>query len=109
MPKLSIVENAKPVSIEKLFSLDYADFAELNYTVGTVHSVKGETFEAMLLFLKTRGIGKNYTTLIKEKARSDDEEELRIVYVGITRPRQLLLIAVPDQKNKIAWEERLVK
>ena len=36
-----------------------------------------------------------------------DEEELRIVYVGITRPRRLLVLAVPDEENKAAWETRL--
>lgn len=29
-----------------------------------------------------------------------NEEEMRIVYVGIKRPRRLLMIAVPDETNR---------
>lgn len=106
---LSILEHARTLAIEKLFSLTDDDIPNLNFTAGTVHSVKGETFEAVLLFLKTRGIGRNYTTLIKNNISTDDEEELRIVYVGITRPRQFFMLAVPNEANKKAWEEKLLQ
>ncbi len=45
--------------------------------------------------------------MLKNKISISDEEELRIVYVGITRPRRLLVLAVPDEENKAAWEARL--
>ena len=48
-----------------------------------------------------------YKTMLNNNIQISDEEELRIVYVGITRPRQLLLLAVPDEENKAAWETRL--
>lgn len=35
------------------------------------------------------------------------DEELRIVYVGLTRPRKILVIAVPSERDKIVWESRL--
>jgi len=76
-----------------------------NCRIGTIHSVKGETFEAILLFLNTR-VSKNYTTLIKA-GNYHLEEEMRNVYVAITRPRKLLMIAVPNEKNKEAWEQVL--
>ena len=81
---------------------------DLDYKLGTVHSVKGETFEAVLLFLKKKGIGSYYKTMLKKGAQTSDEEELRIVYVAITRPKRLLTIAVPDKENLNTWENRLI-
>lgn len=78
------------------------------YRLGTIHSVKGETFEAVLVILKTKGVGPYYKTLLKQRVSIQDSEELRIVYVGITRPRRLLMVAVPDLENKSAWENKLV-
>ena len=46
-------------------------------------------------------------TLIKTNVNSLENEELRIVYVGITRPKRLLMIGVPDSQNKDAWGEYL--
>ena len=73
--------------------------------VGTIHSVKGETFEAVLLFLKKKD-RKNYTTFIKE-GNFHENEEMRNVYVAITRPRKFVMIAVPDETNKTAWKQVL--
>lgn len=30
----------------------------------------------------------------------------RYVYVGMTRPRKILVIAVPNHENKIAWDNK---
>lgn len=73
--------------------------------IGTIHSVKGETFEAVLLFLNTK-VKKNYTTLIGE-GNFHKNEEMRNVYVAITRPRKFVMIAVPDETNKTAWKQVL--
>jgi len=105
--KFSITDEAKHLDMENLFSLAEKELSFIDYSPGTVHSVKGETFEAVLLFLKTRGIGRNYTTLLRQNISPDDEEELRIVYVGITRPRKLLMIAVPDEANQKAWQQKI--
>lgn len=71
-------------------------------TVGTIHSVKVETFEAVLIFLKQRpSRGAYYRTLIGQGSYSDNEE-MRIVNVGMTRPRKLLMLAVPG-KDITAW------
>lgn len=77
------------------------------YRLGTIHSVKGETFEAVLLILKTKGVGKGYARLLQEGATVRDSEELRIVYVGMTRPRRILWIAVPNDEHRRIWEDRL--
>jgi len=67
--------------------------------IGTVHSVKGKTVEALLLVLKTKGGSSPfYSKLLSERVANragDMHEELRILYVAMTRPRRLLVIAVP--------------
>jgi DNA helicase-2/ATP-dependent DNA helicase PcrA len=82
-----------------------------DYRMGTVHTVKGETFEAVLLILKEKGGGQGryYRTLLSQNYKTLDDEELRIAYVGMTRPRKLLVIAVPNELNKLAWERRLIQ
>jgi DNA helicase II / ATP-dependent DNA helicase PcrA len=70
--------------------------------------VKGETFEAVLVILKRKGLGAYYKTLLQQKVSVRDSEELRIVYVGITRPRKLLMLAVPDLENESVWENKLI-
>lgn len=100
-------ENAG-LSIDALFTTTKEQLRK-NYRLGTVHSVKGETFEAVLLFLKQKGVRKHYKTLLNGNKRTTDSEELRIVYVGITRPRKLLVMAVPSEEDKLCWENRLKK
>jgi superfamily I DNA/RNA helicase len=92
--------------LHDLFGRDKKQTTE--YRLGTIHSVKGETFEAVLVILRTKGLGPSYNTLLKQKVSIQDSEELRIVYVGITRPRKLLMLAVPDLENKSAWENKLM-
>ncbi|MFH1367933.1 MAG: ATP-dependent helicase [Elusimicrobiota bacterium] len=75
-----------------------------NYTIGTVHSIKGETYEAVLLFVKQRGAdNRGYDKILQSKIEND--EELRIIYVAITRPRKILVIAVPKGKTSI-WKSK---
>lgn len=70
--------------------------SDLNYNLGTVHSVKGDSFEAVLLILKNKANYKDYyEDLINEECYLC-EEELRIIYVALSRPKKILHIAVPD-------------
>lgn len=86
-------------------SLFRKDDEQQDYRLDTVHGAKGETFEAVMLILKQKGAsGPYYRTMLDQHKKTQDEEELRIVYVGITRPRKLLVLAVPDQQNQVAWE-----
>lgn len=93
---------------DQLFGFDNKQIIEKDFRMGTIHSIKGETFEANLVLLKKKGIGSYYKTLLNGNVKIEENEELRIVYVGITRPRRLLVIAVPDEANKVAWESKLL-
>lgn len=101
-------ENAD-LTIDEIFATTKKEQLRKNYRLGTVHSVKGEEFEAVFLFLKQKGVGKYYKTLLKEGKVTNDNEELRIVYVGITRPKKLLVMAVPTKEDKLCWENGLKK
>lgn len=107
--KLDIISENARLTIDTLFAPTKKELFRKYYRLGTVHSVKGETFEAVLLFLKKKGVGNQYKTLLKEGKVTTDNEELRIVYVGITRPRKLLVMAVPSEEDKLCWENRLKK
>jgi len=105
--ELKIKNSQRNLTFDELFGIDNKKITESDYRIGTIHSIKGETFEAVLVILKQKGIGSYYKTLLRNKVPISDNEELRIVYVGITRPRRLLVLAVPDEENKAAWEPRL--
>ena len=81
-------------------------------TVSSVHGVKGESFDAVLLLIMSNREKLNASVLSKG---SLDREELRIAYVAMTRPRKLLVVAIPKQKEKelprfphIYWEYQIV-
>ena len=105
---LAINDSMRDVAFEQIFRNENESLQCRDYRLGTVHSVKGETFEAVLLFLKQKGFGPYYKNLIRDGTSVSENEELRIVYVGLTRPRKLLVLAVPDDENKQAWESKLL-
>ena len=75
--------------------------AETNYTLSSVHGVKGETFDATLLIVdSTRGAN----TLTPTVLNSGDlnTELIRIAYVAMTRPRKLLVVSVPKTKTTLS-------
>lgn len=104
----SIKKDRKPniyskVTFEELFSNSDKSINE-QYTMGTIHSVKGETFDAILLFVKEKcSNNQKYKTILNDKIERC--EELRNIYVAITRPRKILVIVVPE-KDKEIWEKR---
>jgi DNA helicase-2/ATP-dependent DNA helicase PcrA len=76
---------------------------------GTVHSVKGKTFQAVLLLLGKKSVRKNYDTILNSDPKvlnPNDLEELRIVYVALSRPELLLRMVVPDSDLKL-WNDKL--
>jgi len=65
----------------------------------TVHGVKGRTFDATMLIVEsTQG-----TTLTTGLITTGDlkDENMRIAYVAMSRPRKFLCIALPKTKKKI--------
>ena len=76
------------------------------YSLSTIHKVKGETFDAALLILKTKPNNeKGYKKIVKEfKETGVLTEELRNIYVAITRPRKILVIYVPKSHEKMWYE-----
>jgi len=74
-----------------------------HYTIGTVHSIKGKEFEAVLLILKEKSANEKYSKMINKNLA--DKEEMRIIYVAITRPKKLLVIATPEEDRKI-WQTK---
>lgn len=107
--ELRVHKDSLLLSFPQLFLNEDKQIIEKSYRYGTVHSVKGETFEAVLLILKTKGIGSAYKTLLNKNISISASEELRIAYVGMTRPSKILVIAVPNDDNKSAWESKLVR
>ncbi|MCH8305082.1 MAG: ATP-dependent helicase [Candidatus Marinimicrobia bacterium] len=102
----AINEDYGHLLMSDIFSADSAKKKFNDYTLNTIHGVKGETFEAVLVLLKIKGgSGSHYKTLLESDIKSVDNEELRIVYVGITRPRKLLYLAVPE-KAEDAFKKR---
>ena len=109
---LRIKRDRKPkiyskLNFEELFSqIEDSKLLLPNYTLGTVHSIKGETFEAVLFFAKQKGgDGKNYDKILNSNIV--ESEELRIIYVAISRPRKILVIAVPE-KDRTIWKNRFM-
>lgn len=108
--KLEIDTAFRDVTFDQLFETPISNKEHLEYKMGTVHTVKGETFDAVLLFLKKKaGQRSHYYTYLKNNTSIESCEELRIVYVAITRPRKLLMLAVSDDIDKEEWENRLFK
>lgn len=106
--KFQIETDNGNIQIDELFgnNMNHGDVHPFYF--GTVHSAKGKTFEAVLLLLGKKA-GMNYVNMLSrdfDTLKPAYQEELRIVYVGITRPRKVLMLAVPeDDVNE--WKNKL--
>ncbi len=96
------------VNIESLFRTSNPQLRQACPYLKTIHSVKGMTLEAILVFLSTKAVHTNYTTILNDSVRYNihNNEELRIVYVACTRPKKLLWIAVPSDDFE-CWRNKL--
>ena len=77
-------------------------YNDLDVKVGTIHSVKGETHTATL-YMETFYQGKYESQRLKEffkgnsvtgNEKTFDKESLKMAYVGMSRPKYLLCVAV---------------
>lgn len=64
--------------------------------IATIHSAKGKTYEAIMLIIKPRG-KLTFNSLNKE---DNETEEVRTAYVAMTRPQEILIIALPKSVKK---------
>lgn len=123
--QISMYDNRTIRDIIKLKTRDtkYPDFldrpvidcfekrASSNYTLSSVHGVKGETFDATLLIVDTTR-GANALTPSILNTGNLNSELMRIAYVAMTRPRKLLVVSLPKSYNKLSrmpqslWEYR---
>lgn len=70
-----------------------------NLPITTIHQVKGMTFDSVLLILSENNTAQNIS-LDHFAAPSDmPSEKQRLIYVGISRPRKLLCVGIPDTYN----------
>lgn len=83
----------------------FAGSSEEHYTNSTIHSVKGCTFEAVMLIISSSG--KLTENMINTKPI--DSEEIRTFYVAATRARKLFVLALPDKKKATMGTVRLPK
>jgi DNA helicase II / ATP-dependent DNA helicase PcrA len=110
------VNNGKSdILINQLFFMTEQE-KELEYHLNTIHSVKGSTYDAILVFLKKSSASSDYKKILSENYKKGtspdtikkDREEFRIVYVACSRPRKLLWLAVNfDDRN--VWKKKLIE
>ena len=97
-------ENLKDF-IEQPIEAFFAGSSHERYTNSTIHSVKGCTFEAVMLIINSSG--KLTENMINTKPI--DSEEIRTFYVAATRARKLFVLALPDKKKASMDTVRLPK
>ena len=74
----------------------------------TIHSVKGMSLDAILVFLVKKDHS-NYSTILSQEysmLANPNKEQLRIVYVACSRPKKILWIAVPSADIE-CWKSKL--
>jgi hypothetical protein len=94
----------RELSFEETFGRPESVYSCSECYLGTVHSVKGRSLDAVMFVLKKKaGKSFNYVNLLDKDIRS--HEELRIVYVAISRAKHLLVIAVPSEDVN-RWKQK---
>lgn len=83
----------KKIPLRKFFEKKIED----KYTRSSIHGVKGESYDAVLIYVKSR-TGSTITPNFLMEGRLD-QELMRLAYVAMTRPRRLLMLAMPDTKG----------
>lgn len=83
----------KQIPLRKYFEKRKED----KYTRSSIHGVKGESYDAVLLYIRSHSGNTIYPKLLMEG--NLDQEMMRIAYVAMTRPRRLLMVAMPDTKG----------
>lgn len=85
--------NFKQIPLRKYFEKK----TENKYTRSSIHGVKGESYDAVLVYVKSSN-GSTITPKLLMQG-SLNQELMRLAYVAMTRPRRLLMLAMPDTKG----------
>lgn len=76
------------------------DGIQMENTYSSIHGVKGETFDALMLLIHGT-VGNTLTPSFLANGKTNTEL-MRIAYVAMTRPRKLLVVAMPKNKAKLS-------
>lgn len=88
------VPHFKNILLQQYFEVKNQSY----YTLSSIHGVKGETYDALMLIVESR-TGKTITPTFLNDGDLN-QELMRIAYVAMTRPRKLLVVAMPDIKSR---------
>lgn len=91
----SKVSNFKDIPVRNYFESKN----KREITISSVHGVKGETFDSTLLLVRNKTGANTLTPNFLNNGDLNDEL-MRIAYVAMTRPRKLLVVAMPNIKGK---------
>lgn len=72
-------------------------YSEYNIPITTIHQVKGQTLDSVLIFFNDKKHSNNI--LFEDISNSDNkfpDEKKRLIYVAMSRPKKLLAMAFPD-------------
>ncbi len=69
--------------------------------VATIHQVKGETLDGLMLIANSKFIN----SALENRADETPPEDVRLAYVAMTRPRHFLLVALPNAHFKNNYKE----
>lgn len=90
--------------------LTHPDFPDVHVTFSTVHSVKGETYDGVVFYMKARvgstcGCATGGTNLMARVLQHDlvGCEEKRIAYVALSRAARTLTVLAPEESLS-AWK-----
>ncbi|WP_316846862.1 UvrD-helicase domain-containing protein [Pedobacter psychrodurus] len=91
-------------------------FSALNIPITTIHQVKGQTLDSILVFFNERKHKDNIIfDNISNNSNGFPDETKRLIYVALSRPRHLLAMAFPDSitdeeiKSKFGEKVKIVK
>lgn len=81
-------------SINKLHNINED---ESSFPISTIHQVKGKTFDSLMLILSKNSTGQSISLNDYSRPTDFPNDSKRMIYVALSRPRNLLVIAVPDE------------
>ena len=100
-PEFGVYKRKKDFDIKEMAKTKLSDFFGCSYEnnggrlIQTIHSVKGASTDAVLLFVSENSKG-NQISLNEFKVGKSMKEKHRMIYVACSRARQFLAIAVPS-------------